>query len=247
MQAVKESFTRCATKLSSGLNIKENGFVIKNLTDENEKAQAYRLRHQVFCKELKWVPETEVSLEIDAFDDKAVFLGVLNEYGQLMAFIRIIKPEERFMLEEVFSFLVGHEHTIRKENDTAELSRLCIVPEARNHMTQSNFNTGMISMLVYKGVYQWCRNSGIRYLYFEVDYKFYKLLCKQGITCEMIGPPTIMPDGILATAVILDWRMFETVNAEERPELLRWFSQGQSTPLARQLQQPELYLQHQAF
>lgn len=247
MQAVRECYNRFDARVSSGLIIEENGFVIKTLTDEDEKAQAYRLRHQVFCKELKWVPETEASLEIDAFDDSAVFLGVLNECGQLMAFVRIIKPEKRFMLEEVFSFLVGPEHTIRKESDTAELSRLCVVPEARNHMTQSNFNTGMISMLVYKGVYQWCRNSGIRYLYFEVDYKFYKLLCKQGITCKMIGPPNIMPDGILATAVILDWREFEAVNAEERPELLRWFSQGQSTPLVRQLQQPEFYLQHQAF
>jgi acyl homoserine lactone synthase len=247
MQVVRECYNRFDTRVSSGLIIEENGFVIKNLTDGDEKDQAYRLRHQVFCKELKWVPETEESLEIDTFDDNAVFLGVFNEYGQLMAFIRIIKPEKRFMLEEVFSFLVGPEHTIRKESDTAELSRLCVVPEARNHMTQSNFNTGMISMLVYKGVYQWCRNSGIRYLYFEVDYKFYKLLCKQGITCEMIGPPNIMPDGILATAVILDWREFEAVNAEERPELLRWFSQGQSTPLVRQLQQPEFYLQHQAF
>jgi N-acyl-L-homoserine lactone synthetase len=247
MQAVKECYNRFDTRVSSGLNIEENGFVIKNLTDEDEKDQAYRLRHQVFCKELKWVPETEASLEIDAFDNDAVFLGVLNEYGQLMAFIRIIKPEKRFMLEEVFSFLVSPEHKIRKESDTAELSRLCVIPEARNHITQSNFNTGMISMLLYKGVYQWCWNSGIRYLYFEVDYKFYKLLYKQGITCEMIGPPNIMPDGILATAVILDWRKFEALNSEERPELLRWFSQGQSTPLVRQLRRPEFYLQHQAF
>jgi acyl homoserine lactone synthase len=247
MQAVRECYNQFDARVSSGLIIEENGFLIKNLTDEGEKAQAYRLRHQVFCKELKWVPETEASLEIDAFDDDAVFLGVLNEYGQLMAFVRIIKPEKRFMLEEVFSFLVGHEHTIRKESDTVELSRLCVVPEARNHINQSNFNTGMISMLVYKGIYQWCKSNKIQYLYLEVEYKFYKLLCKYGFPCDMIGPPHIMPDGILAIALILDVKRFESLNALEQPELLRWFSQGQSSPLVQQLQQPEFYLQNQAF
>ena len=246
MQVLKECYDRFDTRGTSSLNIEESGLVIKNLTHENEKAQAYRLRHKIFCKELKWVPETETSLEIDKFDDGAVFLGVFNKHNQLMAFIRIIMPEKCFMLEEVFSFLVSPEHTIRKESDTAELSRLCIIPEARNHVLQNNFNTGMISMFLYKGVYQWCRNNGIRYLYFEVDYKFYKLLRKQGITCDTVGPPNIMPDGILATAAILDWDKFEAINEETRPDLLKWFSQGRSTPLVRQLRQPESYLQRQA-
>ena len=247
MPVAKKYLNRFNSRETSNLNIKEQGFVMKNLISEDEKTQAYRLRYNIFCKELKWVSETETSLEIDTFDDEAVFLGVLNEHGRLMAFIRIIRPEKHFMLEEVFSFLVSPEHTIRKESDTAELSRLCVIPEARNHMMQTNFNTGMISMFLYKGVYQWCRNNGIRYLYFEVEYKFYKLLCKQGFPCEIIGPPNIMPDGILATALILDWDKFEAINGETQPDLLKWFSQCQSNPLERPLQQPEFYLQHQAF
>ena len=247
MLAVNECYNRFETRVTKELNFEERGFVIKELTNEDEKKQAYQLRHNIFCKELKWVPETETALETDTFDDDAVFLGVLNGYKQLIAFIRIIRPEKRFMLEEIFSCLVSSEHTIRKENDTAELSRLCIIPEARNHAMQTNFNTGMISMLLYKGVYQWCRSNAIKYLYFEVEYKFYKLLCKQGFFCEIIGTPHIMPDGILATAAILDWEKFETVNGETRPELLKWINQGQSAPAARQLQQPEFYLQSQAF
>jgi acyl homoserine lactone synthase len=147
MPVAKGYFNRFNSRETSNLNIKEQGFVMKNLISEDEKNQAYRLRYSIFCKELKWVPETETSLEIDTFDDDAVFLGVLNEHGQLMAFIRIIKSGKRFMLEEIFSFLVSPEHTIRKESDTAELSRLCVIPEVRNHMMQTNFNTGMIEVV----------------------------------------------------------------------------------------------------
>lgn len=247
MLAVKECYNRFDTRVSGELNFEERGFLIKELTSDDEKKQAYQLRHDIFCKELKWVPESEIALETDAFDEDAVFLGVLNGYNQLIAFIRIIKPEKPFMLEEVFSFLVSPEHKIRKENDTAELSRLCIIPEARNHGAQGNFNTGMISMLLYKGIYRWCRSKGIKYLYYEVDYKFYKLLCQQGFLCEVIGTPHIMPDGVLATAAILDWEKFETVNGETRPELLKWITQGQSAHVAQRLQQPEFYLQRQAF
>jgi N-acyl amino acid synthase of PEP-CTERM/exosortase system len=247
MNIVKECYDRFETRVTSDLNIKESGFLIKVLTDENEKEQAYRLRYNIFCKELKWVPETETSLEIDAFDDGAVFLGVLNEQNRLMAFIRIIRPENSFMLEEIFSFLVYPEHTIRKESDTVELSRFCLIPEVKNHMTSKNYNTTMLSMFLYKGVYQWCRLNGMRYLYFEVEYKLYELLCKLGFPCELIGPPNNMPDGVLATAIMLDWEKFEAISAESRPELLKWFSQGLSIPPVRRSQQPEFYLQHQVF
>lgn len=56
-----------------------------------------------------------------------------------------------------------------------------------------------------------------------------------------------MPDGVIAMAVIMDWRKFEILNVARRPKMLKWFTQFQSAPAQWQLQPPEVYSQHQAF
>jgi hypothetical protein len=32
-----------------------------------------------------------------------------------------------------------------------------------------------------------------------------------------------MPDGVVAVAVIMDWKEFETLNTQKRPDMLKWF------------------------
>jgi hypothetical protein len=41
--------------------IEEEGFVFKNVDEEGELNQVYRLRHRVFCDELRWVGEKKTS------------------------------------------------------------------------------------------------------------------------------------------------------------------------------------------
>ncbi|MGA1795378.1 MAG: acyl-homoserine-lactone synthase, partial [bacterium] len=106
--------------------ISEGGLTAKNILDADEIMQAYRLRHRIFCQTLGWRPEARNGLEIDNYDIEAVFFGVFNEKNRLLAFLRIILPEKRFMLEYEFIDLVGPDHTIRKECDTVEISRCCV-------------------------------------------------------------------------------------------------------------------------
>ena len=73
--------------LDRGVFLREEGFVVKDFTDEEEKAQAYRLRHKVFCEELGWVPRSGRMMEVDRYDRHAVFIGVFNESNdRLVAF-----------------------------------------------------------------------------------------------------------------------------------------------------------------
>lgn len=232
--------------VSYSIFILEGGFIIKIITDEDEEIQAYHLRHRVFCQELDWVSQSENALETDEYDDNAIFFGVFNQ-SKLVAFIRLILPEKSFMMEKSFSLLVGSDHKIRKENDTVEVSRLCISPETRKDMYFGNFGVYNISMFIYKGVYHWCIRNNIRYLYLVVEYKIYRLLCAKGFPCKRIGEPKTMPDGVVAVAAIMDWRDFEIFNTERRPEMLKWFTQYQSIPFEKQLLQHEACLQHQAF
>jgi N-acyl amino acid synthase of PEP-CTERM/exosortase system len=216
------------------LFIREQDFIVKDLTTDSEKIQAYCLRHRIFCQELGWMPQRENGQERDGYDYKAVFLGVYDRRRRLLAFLRLIMPQTTFMLEREFSRLVGPEHKIRKEDDTVEVSRLCVAPEARNckfsgHFDSQGISSESISMLLYKGAYRWCVRKDIRYLYFVVEQKIYKLLHLKGFPCKIIGRPKTMPDGEIAMAAIMDWREFEILNEIKRPKALEWFTQYRST------------------
>ena len=228
----------------SSVLIQEGKFIVKNLNHEDEKIQAYCLRHRVFCQELGWV-ESENLLEIDDYDRNAIFFGVFNENSSLLAFLRLILPDHSFMLEREFSMLVDGEYHIRKEMDTVEVSRLCVAEEARNERLVSNSGTYNISMLLYKGVYHWCIKNDIRYLYLVVEYKIYRLLRAKGFPCRLIGQIVTMPDGVLAVAAIMDWREFEALNTSRKPSMMRWFSQYQSSPAQWQSPGHEFCLQLQ--
>lgn len=223
-------------------SLNKEQYSIKILVSGEDKMMAYHLRHRVFCQELRWVPCKENGLEIDTYDSHAVSFGVFNE-SELLACLRVIMPETPFMLENEFLSLAEGGYNIRKESDTAELSRLSVATEARC-IRVSGYS---ISVLLLKGLYHWCLNNNIRYLYAVTEQKIHRLFCAKGFPWKLIGKPTTMPDGVVATAIILDWRKFETLNAALRPKLLRWFTQGQLFPAQEQLQQPESCLQHQVF
>ncbi len=116
----------------------------------------------MFCEELGWVPPLESGLEVDQYDDKAVSFGVFNRHNTLMAYIRLISSKNTYMIEKDFSILVDPTHSIRKSRDTAETSRVCVASGFRNQTFTINSEIFDISMLLFKGVYLWCLENGIR-------------------------------------------------------------------------------------
>lgn len=227
--------------------IEEGNYIVKNLTTEEEKIQAYRLRHRIFCEELKWIAQSKDGLEIDEYDNYSIPFGVFSKNNIIKSFMRLTLSVGPFMIEKVFPFLIGIGYKIRKKDDTVEISRLCVSPEVRNKPTSGNFGHHGILMLLYKGIYHWCIIYNIRYLYLVVEYKFYRLCHIMGFPCKMIGQPAIMSDGLTAVAAIMDWREFESLNRIKRPRMIKWFTQYQSNPVQWLLQQPDSYSQHQAF
>lgn len=227
--------------------IDEGRYYVKNITCKLEKINAHRLRHSVFCRELGWVPGSSDSLEIDEYDENAVFIGVYDVNHDLKAFLRIVLPEHTFMLEKEFPFLMNRDYLIRKENDTIEISRLCVEHTARNRKIAGNFGVYFVSMMLYKGVYNWCLNNEIRYIYMAVEEKIGRMLCSMGFPCRFTGEPTVMPDGVIAVAARLDWREFEEKGVEAHPNLLAWFRQSQLSLPIKQLRQRGTCLPHQVL
>ncbi len=226
--------------------LQEEEFVVKTITDEMDKAQAYRLRHRIFCDELKWVLHSTNDMEFDEYDRNAVFFGVYHEGHKLISFLRLIMPGRQFMMEKEFLSLVDPDHQVRKEGDTAEISRLCVAPEARHNHKSGNFDVHKISLALFKGVYQWCMLNKIRYLYAVTELKVYRLYCLKGFPYRLIGKPTKMPDGVTVVAVMLDWYEFETLNAAKRPNFFDWFKRARLSPLPQQSQLHGICLKHLA-
>ena len=219
--------------------MKEGAFTIKTLTEDDEKIEAYLLRHRVFAEELGWVPATQTLMEIDDYDKEAIFLGVFNERDQLVAFARLILTGGRFMIEEEFSSLIGSWHTIRRQDDTAEVSRLCVSPDARTVSVSGNFGVHHVSMLLYKGIFQLCRKNNIRYIYIVVEYKIFRMFLAKGFQCRLVGEPLNMADGCVAVAAIVDFNELVSVNSVKRPAFAKWFTQYRSDRSPSLPQPPE--------
>ena len=217
-----------------------------NIVHDIDMIQAYHLRHGVFAEELAWVPCSENGLEADSYDNHAEHFGVFQNKS-LLAYLRLVMPTHRFMLEKEFACLVSADHHIRKANDTCEVSRLCVKPDERATKVHTDIGSMGISMFLYRQVYKWCGQFGVRYLYLVVEYKVYRLLSMLGFPCSLVGEPTRMPDGVVAVAAIMDWREFEKRNELNRPKLIDWFNQPQAYQGVLLPQRPEVCLQPQAF
>lgn len=228
------------------IGLLETEFSAKNIAYADEIEQAYRLRHEVFSKELAWVPISSDGREVDAYDVHAEHFGVFRNHC-IASYLRLVMPGYRFMLEKEFSCLVSPGHEIRKASDTCEVSRLCVSHDERGTKVDTAIGHIGVSMFLYRSVYQWCIRYGVRHLYLVVEHRVFRLLSMLGFPCSLVGEPTRMPDGVVAVAAVMDWRKFEEVNGRKRPALISWFNQSQAFQGGLPLQPLEHGSQPRAF
>lgn len=201
------------------IEFREHGFVVKTLHGE-ELAQSYRLRHKVFAESLKWVPETEDRQEIDLYDLWGVSVGLIRNDGAVVGVARLLPSSGQFMLEKEFGALLPDDYQVRKDSDTAEITRLAVDPDIRDRGLTSKM---MLALL--KGVYQWAVENDIRYYYLEVEHRFFRTLRALGFPCEMVGTPVVLPPaGASSVAALYDMVRFDEENAIRKPQFLNWMS-----------------------
>ncbi len=205
--------------------IQEGYYEVRMLHDQRDLVPAYRLRHAVFAEQLKWVPAADSGLETDAYDEVALHVGLFSPDNELMAYVRLLTAEHRFMMEKEFRCVLGDDFEIRKERDTCELTRFCVSSDARSDIPVGLNRFANATAILFKGLYQVCLDRGIRFAYGITDRTIHRYLIMKGYPYELLGTPKEMPDGVVARGVILDWRNFEAVNAARRPELLAWHRQ----------------------
>jgi acyl homoserine lactone synthase len=206
-------------KRLKGIEFKEGNSLIRTLSGD-ELLQSYRLRHKVFAETLKWVPTTSDQREMDLFDLWGTTVGLLRDDGKLIGMARLLPSSGQFMLEKDLCALLPAGYTIRKNPDTAEITRLAIDPEIYDKGLSTR-----ILLTVLKGIYQWAVENNIRYYYLEVEQRFLRILRALGFPCEQIGEAIALPPAEApSVAALYDMVRFDEENKRKRPEFLRWMT-----------------------
>ncbi len=201
------------------LIFQEGEFLIKTLSTPEEMEAAFRLRHEVFCEELKWVPPSPDGIERDEYDNFAQSIGVFDGRNHLVCHVRLITPPNRFMIEREFACLLPKDRPFRKTPDMVESTRICVKRTIRN----ATYMSMPLSHLLYKAMYHWSLHNKVRYLITIVEKRYYVLLKRSKFPFEPIGDFLPLGDGVLSGIISLDWREFDRKISEKRPELFEWF------------------------
>lgn len=191
--------------------------MIKSLTAYEEMEQGYRLRHEVFSEELRWAPISGDQMEVDCYDSFASGLGVFDKEQKLLGYTRFITSPRPFMIDKEFACLTTGKERIKKSQDMAEITRLCVRKQGR----KADYIL-RVSNLLYKGIYHWSLKMGIRHLVMVVDKRYYRLLRLTGIPVKMVGRFIVMPDSVQAAVIRLDLDEFREVAIYKSPEFYYW-------------------------
>ena len=194
----------------------EGGLLVKTLESEEELRLAYQLRHRVFAERLRWVPGKEQRLESDVYDTWSSSIGVFSNFGKILGVVRMTQAPLPFMLESEFSTCLVGSHKVRKQLDTAEITRLAVDPR----ITDRN-SSAILLRTLFKGMYHWCRLHDVRYTYMVVEHRLLRVVQRMGWPCCPVGDPVALPPAnILSIAAILDLEEFRHKAGKNRPELL---------------------------
>ena len=206
--------------MEHAVEFREGQFIVRTLQSNEEWRQAYGLRHRVFAKRLKWVPERENGLESDMYDAWSSSIGVFSDAGRLLGLVRMTHAPVPFMLESEFSTCLVGTHLVRKEVDTAEITRLAVDPD----ITERGLSATLMKT-IFKGMYQWCLAHDVRYTYMVVENRLLRVVERLGWPCRAIGVPVALPPAeVLSIGALLDLDVFRAQAAEKRPEMLMWLN-----------------------
>jgi len=207
-------------QIQAGIEFYEGDLVVKTLSTSEELARAYRLRHKVFAETLRWVPPTEDGQEMDMYDLWGTSIGLVRHDETLLGLARLLPASGEFMLERDLRMLLPQGHVLRKEQDTAEITRLALDPAIRDKSLSARL---MLTLI--KGIYQWALVHDVRYFYLEVEHRFFRVLHSLGIPCDPLGLPVALPPaGALSVAATMDIMKCEKELTRKRPQLMEWMA-----------------------
>lgn len=154
------------------------------LTSETERQMMGRLRYQVYCLEQRYIPDGDLSdeIEFDEHDQHSILLGafcdITDESKEMVGCMRLIIGLESKAVpcEDFF------ELTKRAPNGSksCEISRLIVIGKARKRSKE-------IILGLTREAYRCCVELGISHCYAVVEQPLFMFLKQLGLPFEIVG------------------------------------------------------------
>ena len=186
----------------------EHGFTIPGYrsyiaTTPEHYEKAYRLRHEVYCTELGWVPKNPEGLEIDGFDKDAKLICVETDAGELIGTIRLLDECFDWMVEKFFSETISTSVRDIRKLSCVEASRNAVLPRLRHKYIGKSRITVLDMMLSTAMDYVW-HNLGRKHVLITAEPVMGVILRRRGGAIKQIGPIVTMPDKCKVASFLLD-------------------------------------------
>lgn len=178
----------------------------------------FRLRYLVYCQERRFVCEDccRDGLETDEFDGRSIHFAACNDAMKTIGTVRLVRSDaqhpfpfeghcsvypglalpERDQAFEI-SRLVVEKSYRRRRNDTPEGVPLSFLTRVRGlflrpypRKTRRNGDSPLLLLGLYREMYRYSRQAGIRFWYAAMERSLAKSLEKMGFHFVPVGPPS---------------------------------------------------------
>jgi len=177
------------------------------------RTRNYRLRHQVYCRELGFEPVRPDDLEYDEFDSRSLHCLVQSTAsGQDVGCARLIlldpqQPAELLPVEIACAATIDRSLVAAmagERSQIAEISRLAVIGSYRRRqgeqdrpisISEADFGTGdrprqpYLALAVYLSLIAFARQYGLRTLLVLTEHRLATNLARLGVNLRQIGQP----------------------------------------------------------
>lgn len=201
---------------------------------------ALELRYQVYCIECNFLSPDDYpdGVETDEHDDDAAHFYAFDAHDELVGYVRLVRPDDegRFPIQRHCRISVGPD-ALPPMAESAEISRLMVRSDYRRRrgdrlsgVTASQnreafagerrHEAPQILLSLYRQMYAYCREQGIRYWYAAMERPLARSLARLDFTFHPLGPETNYYGPV--SPYVADLRELERRVGRRRPELLEW-------------------------
>ena len=195
-------------KFDSSKHIAEIGFYIPGYRSyiavtQEQKDKAYRLRHEVYSEELKWVSKAADGREIDEFDEHAAMVCVEDDRGEVIGTIRIVDSDHQWLCEKHFARTVSDGVDSIKALSCVESSRNAVAPDYRVKTLGDSSLTVFDLMLCTAMDFTWDVLNR-KHVFVTAAPVMGVILKRKGGAVRQVGPIVTMPDRCKIASFVLD-------------------------------------------
>lgn len=173
-------------------------FNVMTANSSKLRAEAYKLRYQVYCVEKGYedAAENPGGLEIDPYDPHSVHTLLLHEPSQqFVGAARLVlprrdRPHASFPVQSVCSDVHGHGSRRFPMASTAEVSRFCLSKERLRRISTRDAATSCLDMTIelIQGLVRISADQGITHWCAMMEPTLLRLLSRLSIYFRPLGP-----------------------------------------------------------